>query len=102
MRSAGRAGPVGHKVSAVSDSGQAVFLSYASEDAEAAQRICDALRHAGIDVWLDQSRRAASSASRRFPPAAIHAEGRVRHRFVGAEARGFRRVSISRISRVCT
>jgi adenylate cyclase len=37
-------------------SGQrAVFLSYASEDAQAAQRICAALRAAGIEVWLDQS-----------------------------------------------
>jgi TolB-like protein/predicted Zn-dependent protease len=33
----------------------AVFLSYASQDAEAAQKICEALRAAGIDVWLDQS-----------------------------------------------
>jgi TolB-like protein/tetratricopeptide (TPR) repeat protein len=33
----------------------AVFLSYASEDAEAARRICQALRVAGIEVWLDQS-----------------------------------------------
>jgi TolB-like protein/Tfp pilus assembly protein PilF len=33
----------------------AVFLSYASQDAEAAQRICDALRAAGIEVWLDKS-----------------------------------------------
>ena len=33
----------------------AVFLSYASEDAEAAQRICNALRVAGIEVWFDQS-----------------------------------------------
>ena len=33
----------------------AVFLSYASQDAEAAQRICGALRAAGIEVWLDQS-----------------------------------------------
>ena len=33
----------------------AVFLSYASEDAAAAQRICDALRAAGIEVWFDQS-----------------------------------------------
>jgi TolB-like protein/Tfp pilus assembly protein PilF len=33
----------------------AVFLSYASQDAEAAQRICAALRSAGVDVWLDQS-----------------------------------------------
>jgi adenylate cyclase len=33
----------------------AVFLSYASEDAEVAARICHALRAAGIEVWLDQS-----------------------------------------------
>src|SRR5262249_18587328 len=33
----------------------AVFLSYASEDAEAARKICDALRAAGIEVWFDQS-----------------------------------------------
>jgi TolB-like protein len=33
----------------------AVFLSYASQDAEAAQRICTALRSAGVDVWFDQS-----------------------------------------------
>src|SRR6516162_11247070 len=33
----------------------AVFLSYASQDAEAARRICEALRSAGIEVWLDQS-----------------------------------------------
>lgn len=33
----------------------AVFISYASQDAEAAKRICDALGAAGIDVWFDQS-----------------------------------------------
>lgn len=33
----------------------AVFLSYASQDAEAAVRICEALRAAGVEVWLDQS-----------------------------------------------
>ena len=33
----------------------AVFLSYASQDADVAARICDALRAAGIQVWLDQS-----------------------------------------------
>lgn len=33
----------------------AVFLSYASQDAGAAQRICDALRAVGIEVWFDQS-----------------------------------------------
>ena len=33
----------------------AVFLSYASQDAEATQRICEALRAAGIEVWFDKS-----------------------------------------------
>ena len=33
----------------------AVFLSYASQDSEAARRICEALRAAGIEVWFDQS-----------------------------------------------
>src|ERR1700722_8140066 len=33
----------------------AVFLSYASEDTAAAQRICAALRAASIEVWFDQS-----------------------------------------------
>jgi TIR domain len=33
----------------------AVFLSYASQDAEVAQRICEALRAAGIEVWFDKS-----------------------------------------------
>jgi len=39
----------------MSDPGKAVFLSYASQDAEAAKRICDALRQAGVEVWFDQS-----------------------------------------------
>lgn len=34
---------------------RAVFLSYASQDAEAAQRICGALRAAGIEVWFDKT-----------------------------------------------
>ncbi len=34
---------------------KAIFLSYASQDAEAAKRICDALRAAGVEVWFDQS-----------------------------------------------
>src|SRR6516164_2361156 len=33
----------------------AVFLSYASQDADAARQICGALRAAGIEVWFDQS-----------------------------------------------
>ena len=39
----------------MSDIGGAVFLSYASEDAAAAARICEGLRAAGIEVWFDQS-----------------------------------------------
>jgi TolB-like protein/Flp pilus assembly protein TadD len=37
----------------MSDPGKAVFLSYASQDAEAAKRIADALRAAGVEVWFD-------------------------------------------------
>jgi len=36
-------------------SAKAVFLSYASEDAAAAHRICEALRAAGVEVWFDQT-----------------------------------------------
>jgi TolB-like protein/Tfp pilus assembly protein PilF len=32
-----------------------VFLSYASQDAEAAARICESLRAVGVEVWLDTS-----------------------------------------------
>jgi hypothetical protein len=39
----------------VTEASHAVFLSYASQDAQAAQRICEALRAAGIEVWFDQS-----------------------------------------------
>jgi TolB-like protein len=39
----------------VTDPSKAVFLSYASQDAAAAERICDALRAADIEVWFDQS-----------------------------------------------
>ena len=34
---------------------RAVFLSYASQDAEAARCIADTLRAAGVEVWFDQS-----------------------------------------------
>lgn len=37
------------------DSCRAVFLSYASQDAEAAKRMCESLSQAGIEVWFDQS-----------------------------------------------
>jgi hypothetical protein len=33
----------------------AVFLSYASQDAGAAQLLCESLRAAGVEVWFDQS-----------------------------------------------
>jgi hypothetical protein len=39
----------------VSESPKAVFLSYASQDADAARRICESLRAAGIEVWFDQN-----------------------------------------------
>ncbi|HKC16596.1 MAG TPA: toll/interleukin-1 receptor domain-containing protein, partial [Steroidobacteraceae bacterium] len=39
----------------MTDSGKAVFLSYATQDANAALRLCEALRAAGIEVWFDQS-----------------------------------------------
>ncbi len=39
----------------MSDPSKAVFLSYASQDADAARRICEALRAAGVEVWFDQS-----------------------------------------------
>jgi len=38
----------------VTEPSHAVFLSYASQDAEAAQNICDVLRASGIEVFLDQ------------------------------------------------
>jgi TolB-like protein/tetratricopeptide (TPR) repeat protein len=39
----------------VTDLSRAVFLSYASQDAPAAQRICEALSAGGIEVWFDRS-----------------------------------------------
>jgi TolB-like protein/tetratricopeptide (TPR) repeat protein len=39
----------------MSESTKAVFLSYASQDAGVALRICEALRAAGVEVWFDQS-----------------------------------------------
>ena len=33
----------------------AVFISYCSQDAPAAERICEALRAVGLDVWLDKN-----------------------------------------------
>ena len=39
----------------MTESSKAVFLSYASQDVDAAARICEALRAAGVEVWFDQS-----------------------------------------------
>jgi len=39
----------------VTEPARAVFLSYASQDADSARRIAAALREGGIEVWLDQS-----------------------------------------------
>ena len=39
----------------MSETTKGVFLSYASQDSDAARRICDALRAAGVEVWFDQS-----------------------------------------------
>jgi hypothetical protein len=39
----------------MNDSSKAVFLSYASQDAEATRRIAEALRTAGVEVWFDQA-----------------------------------------------
>ena len=37
----------------MSEVNKAVFLSYASQDAEAAKRLCEVLRAAGVEVWFD-------------------------------------------------
>jgi TolB-like protein/Flp pilus assembly protein TadD len=39
----------------MTNTGRAVFLSYASQDAEPAQQLCHALRAVGVEVWFDQS-----------------------------------------------
>ena len=39
----------------MTDLSKAVFLSYASQDAPAAEQLCQALREAGVEVWFDQS-----------------------------------------------
>jgi len=50
----------------------AVFLSYASEDATAAERIATALRDGGIEVWFDKSEpagRRCAQAAKKIQPA---------------------------------
>jgi len=42
-------------VTTLNPSSKAVFMSYASQDAEPVRRIADALQKVGIEVWLDQS-----------------------------------------------
>ena len=42
-------------VESVTELSHAVFLSYASQDAAAAEKICEALRAGGIEVFLDRS-----------------------------------------------
>ena len=39
----------------MTDPGRAVCLSYASQDTEAAQNLCNALRAEGVEVFLDQT-----------------------------------------------
>ena len=46
---------VGNGPHSLNAASRAAFISYASQDAEAAGRICEALRAAGIEVWFDQS-----------------------------------------------
>jgi hypothetical protein len=46
----------------MSETGKAVFLSYASQDADAARRIAQALRAEGIEVWFDESALAGGEA----------------------------------------
>lgn len=41
----------------MSDASKAVFLSYASQDSEAAKRISEALRSTGIEVWFSRCAR---------------------------------------------
>src|SRR5437868_6791362 len=42
-------------MSDATESRKAVFLSYASQDAAAVQRLAEALRATGVEVWFDQS-----------------------------------------------
>jgi TolB-like protein/tetratricopeptide (TPR) repeat protein len=55
VRNCGWLCDLGWETVPVTDVSRAVFISYASEDAEAAQRICAALRTAGVEVWFDRS-----------------------------------------------
>jgi hypothetical protein len=63
----------------------AVFLSYASEDAEAALRICASLRAAGIEVWFDREELRGGDAWDRRIQDQIH-DCRERHALQGEAA----------------
>jgi hypothetical protein len=49
---------------------KAVFISYASEDAEAAARVANALKSAGLEVWFEKSELRGGYRDRRLtcPP----------------------------------
>lgn len=55
---------------------QAVFLSYASEDAVPAQRICATLSAAGIEPWFDQSELTSPTWREFGLPLGYHAQAR--------------------------
>ena len=44
----------------IASENKAVFLSYASQDAEKVQRIAEALRAAGVEVWFLRAARTVS------------------------------------------
>ena len=50
---AGRFAVLSHLPLFMPDPAKAVFLSYASQDADAARRICESLRADGVEVWFD-------------------------------------------------
>ena len=39
----------------MTESKRAVFLSYTSQDGEAARRVCESLKAIGVEIWFDQS-----------------------------------------------
>ena len=46
----------------MSDSSKAIFLSYASQDAEAVLRLAEVLRASGVEVWFDRDELAGGDA----------------------------------------
>jgi TolB-like protein/Flp pilus assembly protein TadD len=64
---------VGEESTRLAGPSGAVFLSYASEDAAAAEKICTALRAAGIEVWFDRSELRGGDAWDRLIREQIHA-----------------------------